>query len=445
MNKCTRRNFLFSSGLGIAAERIEAAETRPNIVLIMADDLGYECLGCYGGTSYKTPNLDELARRGVRFNHAYAQPLCTPTRLQLMTGQYNFRNWRAFGVMDPKERTIGHWMSEAGYRTCIAGKWQLYSYNPPDFEPEWRGKGKVPKDSGFDEYCLWHSGHTEDKGSRYGDATWLENGKLRKDERDRYGDDVFAEFIGNFMEKRREKPFFVYYPMALTHAPFMPTPRSAEWPTGDRLKPDPKHFGEMVEYMDEVVGRVLRKIDSLGIRENTLILFYSDNGTGRGVRSQMGDRVVEGGKGLTTDAGTRVPLIAEWKGKSPAGRVLDDLVDSTDFVPTILEAAGIGHPAGVPRDGRSFLPQVQGRKGKPKEWIFSHYDPRPGHGKEDYTELKRFARDRRFKLYSDGKLFDISNDVLEQRPLKPGESSVEAERARRKLQAALDSMPPATS
>src|SRR5690606_20710757 len=109
---------------------------RPNIVLILADDLGYECLGCYGGNSYKTPRLDELAATGVRFQRAYALPLCTPTRAQLMTGKHNFRNWQAFGVLDPNEKTFGHYMKEAGYRTCISGKWQLYSYNPPDFEPE---------------------------------------------------------------------------------------------------------------------------------------------------------------------------------------------------------------------------------------------------------------------------------------------------------------------
>ena len=102
---------------------------RPNIVLILADDLGYECLGSYGGESYSTPRLDALAATGVRFSHAYALPLCTPTRLQLMTGKYNFRNWQAFGIMDPNETTFAHRLGAAGYRTCISGKWQLYSYN----------------------------------------------------------------------------------------------------------------------------------------------------------------------------------------------------------------------------------------------------------------------------------------------------------------------------
>ena len=155
------------------------ADGRPNIVLIMADDLGYETLGCYGGTSYKTPHLDALAKEGVRFTQAYAQPLCTPTPVQLMTGQYNHRNWRAFGILGPEEKTFGHMMRAAGYKTCISGKWQLYSYNPPDFEPEWRGKGMLAENAGFDEYFLWHAGHTEDKGSRYADPVVLDNGTLR--------------------------------------------------------------------------------------------------------------------------------------------------------------------------------------------------------------------------------------------------------------------------
>jgi arylsulfatase A-like enzyme len=432
-SKLTRRAFLQTAGAAV----LPAQSRRPNIVLIMADDMGYECLGCYGGTSYKTPNLDALARAGVRFNHAYAQPLCTPTRMQLMTGQYNFRNWRAFGVMDPKERTFGHFMHDAGYKTCIAGKWQLYSYNPPDFEPEWRGKGKRVQDAGFDEYCLWHSWHTEDKGSRYADPTFFQDGQL-KTVKGGFGEDVFSDFINHFVERHRDDPFFVYYPMTLTHPPFMPTPDSPEWASGDRLKSNDKHYKDMVEYMDKVVGRVLANLDRLGLRERTLVLFYSDNGTPVGIHSRMADKVVAGGKGLTTDAGMRVPLIAEWKGVSPKGRVLDDLVDSTDFLPTLAEAAGAKIPKGMPVDGRSFLPQVRGERGRPKEWMYCHYNPLPGHGKEAY-HLTRFARDQRFKLYSDGRLFDISKDVLEEHPL-PAAAGGEADRARKKLQAAMNSI-----
>lgn len=406
---------------------------------MMADDLGYECLSCYGSTSYRTPNLDRLAATGVRFTQAYAQPLCTPTRVQLMTGKYNQRNWRAFGVMDPKERTFGHAFTEAGYKTAIAGKWQLWSYNPPDFEPEWRGKGKLPKDSGFEEYCLWHTGHTEEKGSRYGDPTYEENGRLYKQQKDKFGEDIFNEYLMRFIERNRDRPFFAYYPMTLTHGPFMATPRSKTW-TAARLKNDRANFKDMVEYMDEVVGRMVSHLDKLALRERTLILFYSDNGTDKTITSRLGDREIRGGKGLTTDAGTRVPLIANWKGVSPQGKVLDDLVDSTDFYPTIAEAAGIRLPAREIFDGRSFLPQVRGKRGNPRDWIYSHFDPRPGHDKEAYTKLQRFARNQRFKLYDDGRLFDVPADVEEQHPLAAAAGGAAAAKARAALQRVLDSM-----
>ena len=110
-----------------------ALAKQPNVLLIMADDIGIEGFGCYGGTSYETPQIDKLAKGGLRFTHAYSQPLCTPTRIQIMTGRYNHRNWSYFGILDPAEKTFGHMMKEAGYKTCISGKWQLQSYDPPDF------------------------------------------------------------------------------------------------------------------------------------------------------------------------------------------------------------------------------------------------------------------------------------------------------------------------
>ena len=428
-----RRAFLSQSALAAASLAIpQSARPRdskkPNVILIMADDLGYECLGCNGGTSYKTPHLDALASSGMRFRHAYATPLCAPTRLQLMTGQYNFRNYEAFGILNPKEKTFGHFMQGAGYKTCIAGKWQMYSYNPPDYQPEWRGKGMLPKDSGFDDYCLWHAGHTEDKGSRYADPVVMQNGEL-KTIKGKYGEDVFVSFLSEFMKREKERPFFVYYPMALTHAPFTATPRSREWASGDRHKADPKFFGDMVEYMDECVGRVVQQVDQLGLRENTIILFFSDNGTPREITSRMGEHAIRGGKGDTTNAGTHVPMIANWKGTAPSGKVSDDLIDSTDFLPTLAAIAGSKIPSSFIADGRSFYPQLRGQKGSPREWLYCHYDPRPGWDKEQFS-LKIFARDKQYKLYSTGELFDIAADELEKHPL-PEKGETSAARAAR--------------
>ncbi|MDZ4798697.1 MAG: sulfatase-like hydrolase/transferase [Bryobacteraceae bacterium] len=424
----TRRSFLLSA---LAAGTRARAATRPNIVLILADDFGAECVGAYGGTSYRTPHLDSLAATGVRFAQAHSTPLCTPTRLQLMTGQLNFRNWKAFGIMDPKEQTFGHWMRAAGYKTCIAGKWQFWSYNPPDYEPEWRAKGQRIEDAGFDDYSVWHAGHTEDKGSRHGDPTVYEDGVLKKNLRGEFGDDLFCDFAGRFMERNRGRPFFVYYPMTLTHDPFNPTPKSASWTTA-RLKANTSNFKDMVEYLDSTVGRLVAKIDALGLRENTLILFYGDNGTSQSITSRVGSRGVKGGKNLTLDTGTMVPLIANWKGTSKAGSVSDDLVDSTDFVPTIFEAAGVPAPKGVTLDGRSFLPQIRGQKGNPRDAIYWWYDPRPGWDKDKFRRV-RYSRDKRFKLYEDGRLFEPAVDPDETQPIAAGSGGSEAESSRRRL------------
>ncbi len=427
-----RRSFLAAAaGSSIQAQLAR----RPNIVLIVADDLGFECLGANGGSSYQTPNLDRMAAGGVRFTHAYAQPLCAPTRTQLLTGKYTTRNWQAFGILDPKERTIGHMMSGAGYKTCITGKWQLYSYNPPDFEPQWRGKGMRPELSGFDEYCLWHTDHTELKGSRYARPTVFANGKKLVGLEDAYGEDVFCDYAMDFIRRNATNPFFLYYPMALTHDPFQPSPHSPEWKSGSRMVTNARFFKDMVEYMDYSVGRLTGHLAKLKLTEDTLVLFYADNGTHSTITSMLNGNPVQGGKGLTTDAGTRVPLIASWSGTAKP-QVLDDLIDSTDFLPTLAAAAGASTSGFSPIDGVDFLNRIRGGAGKPRQWQYCDFTAKPGWDKERFTRI-RYARTQRFKLYEDGRLYDVPADPLEKQPLDSKNESPEAARARSMLRAAI--------
>ncbi len=432
-----RRTFLQNSALSLFATSsfmaklsfATKAKQRPNIILIMADDIGSECFGSYGGLSYSTPALDEMAANGVRFDYCFAQPLCTPSRVEIMTGKYNFRNYKAFGILDPKERTFAHLLQSAGYKTCVAGKWQLYGTKA---HGKWQGKGTLPQQAGFDEYCLWQ---IEKKGSRYADPLIQKTNEPARVYKDQYGPDVFCDFILNFMQRHQSQTFFIYYPMVLVHAPFVPTPDSPEWKT-NRNERDKKYFVDMVIYMDKIVGRIIEEVKALGIEDKTLILFTGDNGTDRNIISQTKKGSVHGQKGYMTNAGTRVPLIGYWKGKTAKGKVNHDLIDFTDFYPTLAQAAGAQLPRDKIVDGKGFFPQLLGEKGDPREWVYCHYDPHWGKFKPG-----RFARNHRWKLYSDGRLYDVKNDPLEQRPLKEGEESKKEKQARRQLKQILDRMP----
>ncbi len=385
----------------------------------MADDLGYECLSSYGSLSYQTPHLDKLAQTGVRFTHCYSQPLCTPSRVQIMTGQYNFRNYTEFGALHPKENTFGHILKKAGYTTCVVGKWQLAAQN--------KGVGTYPDKAGFDEHCLWQ---VDRLGSRYWDPLVQENGILREILRGKYGPDVFLDFITGFMERKKNEPFFIYYPMVLTHGPFVPTPDSSE--AINLKKSNPKHFKAMVAHLDKIVGKIVQKTDELGIRKNTVILFTSDNGTHRAIRTEMQSRTVTGGKGTPTDAGTHVPLIANWLGTSPKGKICDDLIDFSDFLPTLAQVSRAEIPENLTVDGKSFLPQIKGERTTPREWVFCHYDPRWGNWKPC-----RFVRNKRWKLYDDGRLYDLHTDPLEKSPPMNNQNN-EIVAVRRRLQRILD-------
>jgi arylsulfatase A len=429
----SRRDILRTAGTMSAAALAGSltacgkSSQKPNIVLIMADDLGYEGLSCYGSTSYSTPRLDELAQTGVRFNHCYAQPLCTPTRIQIMTGQYNFRNYVGFMVLKPGEKTFGDVMQAAGYATCVAGKWQLWNHNEAR---GLKGQGVWPDDAGFDEHCSWL---IEEFVDRYADPRLYINSREQESFPGAYGPDICCDYLLDFIERKRDEPFFAYHSMILPHNPFMPTPDSPQWKDGDRHEDHPRFFKDMVEYVDKLTGRVIDKLDELGLRENTIVMFLGDNGTNELITSQTVNGSVKGNKGYPDDAGTRVPFIVNCPGLVKSGLVLDDLVDTTDFLPTIMEATGASLLDGMVQDGRSFLPQLRGEAGNPRDWVFCHYDP-------DWADFpkSRFARDHRWKLYDDGRLFDVPADVLEQRPIMADSGGPESTAARRKLQAVLD-------
>ena len=415
-----------------------ADETRPNIVLLFADDVGREVLGCYGGTSYETPHLDALAAGGMKFSHCYSMPLCHPSRVCLLTGRYpsqlGFPAWGRFpnAEITPTGASI---LKQTGYATAVAGKWQLaYLKNNPTH----------PNQLGFDRSCVfgWH------EGARYHDPMIYQDGEVRDDTAGRYGPDLYVEFLREFMRTSvaTEQPFFAFYPMALCHnvtddlgddhAAYY---KDKRWMT----------FAEMAASMDEMVGRIVKSVDDLGIRERTLIIFTSDNGTVSftyqtvdsdgmmkkiPVISQFDARKIRGGKGSFTDWGTRVPLIANWPGRIRPGTEADDLVDLSDFLPTLIELADANPGNDLKLDGHSFAARLLAGKPTSRKWVCS-----------ELREM-RFVRTREFKLYENGRFFDLRKDPEEKTALSLQESiDPKSDKTRSLLQSALSSIPRQTT
>jgi len=424
-----RRNFLKWTGAITTAAmlphiRSQAAEQakKPNIIFIFSDDYGIGGVGCYGSDRFKTPNLDALAQTGVRFEHCFSMPLCAPSRGVTMTGQYPFRtgvidNGTGGRLLPDKEVCIARVMKDAGYDTAVAGKWrQLHYFSTKEDARRW----------GFDEFMIW--GVEGNKGERYWDPAYNKNGQALADAKDKYGPDLLHEFVVDFIRRHRDGPFFVYYPTPLVHGPILRTPDS---PPGSA-----DLYADNVAYLDKLVGKLVAELDGMGLREKTLIVFTGDNGCTpqasgkKGGRSggTLHGRAVDGAKSDLTEGGSRVPLIVNWKGTTPAGQVSKDLVDFSDFFPTFAEIAGAKLPAGVTIDGRSFAPQLQGRPGKPREWVFVQLDG------------NWYVRDARWKLNQSGELFDMKDAPFAQAPAPP--DSDEAKAAKTRLQAALDTLHP---
>ena len=437
------RSVLLSVLLVAGVSPTRAAE-RPHIVLMMADDVGTEALGCYGGLSYATPHLDRLAAGGLLFHQAYAQPLCSNTRVELMTGRRAVDQWDGFGLLRPEAVTFADRFAAAGSATSLFGKWQLFSYDPPTYPgaADRRSRGTRISEAGFDDALVFHAGQTEDKGSRYADPTLTRcqagSSEQTRTAPGRYGPQLVADAATAFVRQHAndEQPFLLYYPMILPHWPMTPAPQTPAWQYQTRRhEADVRHFPGMVEAMDTMVGRLVTTLEEAGIRERTLLLFYSDNGTHQDVASLTDAGWKLGGKGLMTDDGTHVPLIASWPGTIAAGTT-DALVGPLDFVPTLLDVAGIAssdenEPDQNALHGVSFAPVLRGEAGR-RQTLRIDFEPRPGWDKDRFRH-QIFVRDTRWKLYDDGRLYDLESDPRESRPSLPASDSEESKAVRDRL------------
>lgn len=416
---------VFIGGLAMAAK----PQSKPNILVILADDLGIECVQSFGGLSYQTPNIDALVTGGVQFTHCFSTPYCTPSRAQLLTGRYPLHNGMRRVIYLPKQHrefldpgqevSFATVLRDAGYATAIAGKWQVSFLHERD----------TVRELGFDDYQLWQIFVDGQKTSRYANPAFRQNGRLlEKELQGAYGPDVNAKFLIDFMSRNRERPFLAYYTALLPHWPWEPTPDSAEPLKAAIGIGDAKYMPEMVAYLDKQVGQLVDALEQLGLRENTLVLFVADNGTDQRLKSQWrgpdGARTVQGGKGKLTDSGTRVPLVANWPGRIEGGRKIDDLIDLSDFFPTLLEIAQ-ARPAPNPINGRSFAAQLRGEKGRPRAWIHVQ------------RENNRYVRNRKYIFTNRGAMRPVVE--IGQKPAKPlsGSLTEDQQAAKKQLQAAL--------
>ncbi len=406
----TARTFLLLLTLCLFSQGISAVPP-PNIVFILSDDLGIDGFGCYGSDRFKdkTPNIDALAAKGVRFERCYSMPTCNPSRCALMTGRYEFRTGNAPAFKD--ETSMARVLKDAGYATGMAGKW--------------RQMRDEPKDWGFDEFLTDPS-----PSGYYWETKYTKNSAPLEAKAGAYGPDLCRDFAIDFFERHREKPFFFYYPTHLVHNPILRTPQSAATSEDqDTL------FADNVAYLDKQVGELVGALERLGLRERTLIVFSSDNGTAKyGIEhATIRGRHINGMKETMLEGGSRVPLIVSGPGTGTASRSDNSLIDFTDALPTFAELVGATVPASPALDGRSFAPQIRGERGTPREWVYVQHN----------TAHEWYVREDGWKLTQAGALYDMADAPFAEKLVSAGEENETSKAARTRLQAALDKLNPA--
>ena len=395
---------------------------QPNILFIMLDDLGKEWISCYGAEDIKTPNIDALAAGGMKFNNAYSMPQCTPSRATLLTGKYPWRNgyvnhWDVprwgVGYFDWKQRentTFARLMKDLGYKTCAAGKWQINDFR---IEPQ------AMKKHGFDDWAMWtgwESGNPP-SGERYQDP-YINTPAGSKTYKDKFGPDIYTDHIIQFMKEHKKDPMCLYLPMTLPHTPFVVTPDEPKASSKlDRHK-------AMVRYIDKLIGKLVNALEELAIRDNTILIFTTDNGTVGSITGTLNGTKVQGGKSKEKESGICAPFIVNCPGLVPAGKVTDALTDFSDLLPTFVELGGGKVPEDLVVDGQSIAPLILGKeKDSKRKWIMAlGFGP----AKVDQNGVKprdpfttRVIRDKKYKVWvsKDKKmvrLHDLTEDPWEE-------------------------------
>ncbi len=382
---------------------------KPNIIFILVDDLGYAETSVYGSDKYKTPNIDQLAKDGLRFTKAYANPLCGPPRAIMLSGRYPFRtgatNQDACGNLNPSQETfIPTYLKKAGYVTTMIGKWGQLSLKPSDW--------------GYDEYLTYQGSgiywNTQDKGKNY-----TLNGRTIALKDKEYMPDLMHNTVIDFITKNRNKPFFIQYSFSHVHTQILPTPDSK--PNRTTI------YADNVAYMDKLVGKLRVELNKLKLSDNTILIFFSDNGTANNEsdNATIGGRRLIGAKGSMQEGGSLEPLIVYWPKVTPIGKVSNDLISSTDFLPTFAEIVGVKLPSDKILDGQSFNAQLHGQKGVPRSSVFVQ------------LANNYFVRNANWKLNQAGELFDMSRAPFEEILVPSSTQNAAAINARKDLQEEL--------
>ena len=417
------------------------ASAKPNIVYILADDLGFAELGCNGSDRYKTPNIDALANSGVRFTRFYTVPLCGPSRAMILTGRYGFRSGAVtqdacktiIRTGEKAEVMIPTVLKKAGYASALIGKWgQLTPSGDPsdwgfDHELYYKGSG-----------MYWNSKVAKpmsEGGEVRGDPdTYVLDGKTVSVKDDEYIPDLLHKDATAWMEAQKGRPFFLYYSLSQVHGEILPTPDSAPAPKGESNNQRAQRLlADNIGYMDKLVGKLVAELERLKLRENTLIVFMGDNGSTKSaaVDATIGGRRIEGEKGSMKEGGGLVPFFATWPGVMASGKVNANVADASDLLPTFAEIAGAPLPTGRVIDGRSLVSQFKGDTKSPRTWAFCQ------------LSNNFYVREAGWKLDQSGTLYDMKDAPFKEVAVAVDTKDEAAVAARARLSAALTGLNPA--